>query len=179
MNDAGKVDLVGVSLIRREDKVLLVRLREAANQGPPWGLPAGGVKPGNLLLDTLARRVREETGLVVQDVGSLLYTMYLDRPTSNSSWHRRSTWRRESERSVPTIRTGLWRKPVSSRFQRRLPGSKACRGREASPIVAHLRGEAGSGAMWLYRMHADGTFELVAQHDGGGAGPAHVAPRNT
>ena len=86
MNDAGKTDLIVAALIRRGDEVLLVRLREPANQGPSWVLPAGDVTPGELLLETLARRVREETGLAVQDVGRLLYTMHHSNKRQLVAW---------------------------------------------------------------------------------------------
>jgi hypothetical protein len=36
------------------------------------------------------------------------------------------------------------------------------------PIVAYLRGEAGRGAVWLYRGQPDGAEELAARIDGSG-----------
>ena len=176
MNSESKTDLIAAVLIRRGDEVLLVRLQGPDNQGPSWVLPAVDVKPGEPLLETLTRRVREETGLVIQDAGHLLYTMHLD----NSNKKQLVAW---------VFDVGAWtgevrpddpdRSVVEARFfalseaVARLQGLPPQR---REPIVAHLRGEAGPGAMWLYRRHADGTYELVVRLDDGGASPANVAP---
>ncbi len=59
-------------LARRGDRLLLVASRYANRPEPLWGLPGGRQRPGELLAQTLAREVREETGLRAE-VGALLY----------------------------------------------------------------------------------------------------------
>ena len=109
----------------------------------------------------------------------MLYTMHLDKPNEQQlvAWvFDVEAWTGEVRPNDPDRSIAEARFFTLSEAVARLQGLPRSRG---EPIVAHLRGEVGSGAMWLYRTHADGTFELVAQLDGGCAGPAHVAPRNT
>ena len=167
MNDTDKTNLIVASLIRRGDEVLLVRLREPANQPPSLVLPAGDVTPRELLLETLVRRVREETGLVVQDVGCLLYTMHLDNSNNQQlvGWvFDVEVWSGEVRPDDPDGSVAEARFFPLSEAVAKLQGLPQPRG---GPIVAHLRGEAGPGAMWLYRGHADGTYECVTRLDGG------------
>ncbi|HVA37852.1 MAG TPA: NUDIX domain-containing protein [Candidatus Dormibacteraeota bacterium] len=60
------------ALIERGGSVLLVANRYPNHAEPLWNLPGGRQEPGELLTETLAREVREETGLEIR-VGNLLY----------------------------------------------------------------------------------------------------------
>ncbi|GAB2925568.1 NUDIX domain-containing protein [Nonomuraea sp. NPDC052634] len=64
--------MVGVTgVVRdREGRVLLLRHR-FWGENRPWGLPTGGAKRGETFEETVAREVREETGLEVR-VGELV-----------------------------------------------------------------------------------------------------------
>ncbi len=55
-----------------DGRVLLVASRYPNHAQPLWNLPGGRQQPGELLTETVAREVREETGLCVR-VGSLAY----------------------------------------------------------------------------------------------------------
>ena len=133
------------------------------------------MKPGEALLETVASRVREETGLVIQDTGRLLYAMHL----ADSNQQQQlvvcvfdvETWTGEVRTDDPEGSVVEARFFALSEAVAKLKGLPQPR---SEPIVAHLRGEAGPGTMWSYRRLADGTFELLARLDGGGAGPASI-----
>ena len=55
-----------------DGRVLLVASRYANHAQPLWNLPGGRQQAGELLTETVAREVHEETGLRVR-VGSLAY----------------------------------------------------------------------------------------------------------
>jgi ADP-ribose pyrophosphatase YjhB (NUDIX family) len=55
-----------------DGRVLLVASRYPSHADPLWNLPGGRQQAGELLTETVAREVREETGLRVR-VGSLAY----------------------------------------------------------------------------------------------------------
>jgi 8-oxo-dGTP pyrophosphatase MutT (NUDIX family) len=57
---------------RTERRVLLVASRYAGRAEPLWNLPGGRQQPGELLIETVAREVFEETGLRVR-VSGLAY----------------------------------------------------------------------------------------------------------
>jgi len=61
-------DFLGAfAVVRRKDRILFVR-NERVIEGArcaTWDLPGGQVEPGELLLEALAREVREETGIVI------------------------------------------------------------------------------------------------------------------
>ena len=133
--------------------------------------------PGELLLETLARRVREETGLVVQDVRRFLYGMHLD----DTSRRQLVACVFEVEASTREVRPDdPYRTAAEARFftlSEAVARLQSLPPPRSEPIIAHLRGEARPGAMWFYRGREDGTYQLVARVDGGGASPENVAPR--
>lgn len=64
---------LATGLARRGDgAVLLVASRYANHAQPLWNLPGGRQRPGELLVDTVAREVLEETGYRAR-VGELAY----------------------------------------------------------------------------------------------------------
>ena len=56
--------LPGVSAIVRDDAAQVLFIRRADDGR--WGLPAGGIDPGESPAEAIVREVREETGLVVR-----------------------------------------------------------------------------------------------------------------
>jgi ADP-ribose pyrophosphatase YjhB (NUDIX family) len=63
---------IATGLAVREGRVLLVASRYANHPQPLWNLPGGRQLPRELLAETVAREVREETGLHAE-VGGLAY----------------------------------------------------------------------------------------------------------
>jgi 8-oxo-dGTP diphosphatase len=59
-------------LLVRDDRLLMVASRYANHAQPLWNLPGGRQLPGELLAETVAREVLEETGLHV-DAGEVAY----------------------------------------------------------------------------------------------------------
>ena len=67
---------VGVkAFIRRGDRFLLLRRAEPfdGETEPRWDIPGGRIKPGEPIRPALAREIREETGLVLTSVDTVLY----------------------------------------------------------------------------------------------------------
>ena len=146
--------LVVAALIRKGNEVLLLEQQGPGDPAPSWGLPGGRVEEDELLTEALAREVREETGLEVVDPGRLLYTLQHTRPQENSQTiafvFDVAKWEGELCIADPDHLV------LCARF---LPSLEAIATLEAhlpwrtmrEPVVAHLRGEAPPGAVWIYR----------------------------
>lgn len=55
---------IATGIARRGDRILLVASRYANHVEPLWNLPGGRQEPHELATETVAREIREETGLV-------------------------------------------------------------------------------------------------------------------
>lgn len=63
----------GMAIVRRGGEILLVHQKRPKDARPNWGLPGGKAEEGESPGAAMKREVREETGLVVRDVGALAY----------------------------------------------------------------------------------------------------------
>ncbi len=156
---------VGAALIRRGPNILLVQQQGANEPAPTWALPGGVVEAGELPTEAMIREVAEETGLEVLDPGRLLYVksgVDLSGESLSTTFvfavDRFRGELRPAAADDPVLDAG-WL-PVDEAITRlaQLPWRMM-----REPIVAHLRGEADPGSLWLYRYQADGSATLVGR----------------
>lgn len=168
--------LVVAALVRRGEQVLLVQQQGPHDPGPAWALPGGMLESGELLTEALAREVREETGLEIDQIGPLLYTVQLQNPTGQptltgelpgpgqsstafvfevTGWHGelRSDDPDELIRDIGffSIRDAVER--LEQHFWRVM----------REPVAAYLRGSTDAGAVWQYRRQPGGAYQLVTR----------------
>ncbi len=70
--------VVGVQALVRDEQGRVLLLRHTYRRTQPWGLPGGGLKPGESLEDCLRREVKEEAGLDVEIQGLLSASAHFD-----------------------------------------------------------------------------------------------------
>jgi 8-oxo-dGTP diphosphatase len=165
-----RVYQVVAGLIRRGGDVLLVRQRGPDDAAVSWALPGGVVVAGELLAEALAREVREETGLMVEQLGPLIYTVQLHSSAesylSTAFVFEVARWTGQPQAADPDgLVSDLHFMPLADAISRldELPW-QAMR----EPIVAYLRGEVGAGALWYYRQEVDGSERCVEINPRGG-----------
>ncbi|MEW5717255.1 MAG: NUDIX hydrolase [Chloroflexota bacterium] len=171
MDGVDKMVFIVAAIIRRGDEILLVEQQGKDDPASSWALPGGRVEPGELLIDALAREVREETGIVVGAPSRLAYLAQHNNVVD--PWQNL-----DNVVTVFVFEVDAWKgaicinDPDGVILQARFVSvADAIRKFEETlsyrvmrePIVAYLRGEAKSGAMWFYRRQADGSDALIAR----------------
>jgi len=153
------------AIIRQGDEVLLVREQRPREPAIFWASPGGHVEPGELLLEALAREVREETGLRVLRPGRLAFVIQHTPPGNGAQamifYFEIDAWDGELQPADPDgVAVEAHFFPVAEAIrmlEKHLPWR-----REREPNIAYLRGEAAPGAFWVYRRQPDGDDELIA-----------------
>lgn len=158
-----EITITASALIRQGDSILLVYQHREQDPYPTWALPGGRLEQGESLAHGLVREVREETGLIIERIGSLVSVAHLvDRP--------------ESSQAVSFVfEVGAWGGTLSpadpdgvaqdARFfstADAIPHLERIPWRAMyEPVVSYLRGSHPAGTVWLYAEHGD-TQRLLA-----------------
>jgi len=73
-------------------KILLLHRQDHKPEGNTWGVPAGKVDPGEEIVDTMLREIKEETGLTISSSQISYYSkVYVKFPTYDFIYHMFST----------------------------------------------------------------------------------------
>lgn len=151
--------LIAAALLRRDNQILLVQQQGPADPTPTWALPGGVVEEGELLTEALVREVREETGLVIAEIGPLAYVTQLD--------HARNA----TQSLAFVFEVVAWSGSVQGNDPDKvILGAEFFDMSDAlakvqllpwpvmrEPVVAYLQGAVPRGSMWFYRdAHAEG-----------------------
>ncbi len=161
---------VAVGILRRGDTVALVR-QGAPGREPFWALPGGVLEEGELIHETLAREVLEETGLEIEIPARLAYIRQIDnrRPEQllgsrgPGAGYLATVWVFEVERWSGEIAA---RDPdgfvLDAEF---VPVAEAAerlgRTQWLELAAAYLRGEVEPASLYLERLHLDGSVEVL------------------
>jgi 8-oxo-dGTP diphosphatase len=150
---------IAAVLLRRGDEILLVQQQGPEDPFPSWALPGGVAEPGELLFETLARELREETGLEILKLGRLVYFVQLDDLEAGSQSQafvfEIDRWEGDLQVADPDgliLDAAFFQAAEAIRSLERLPW-RAMR----EPLLAYLQGEAAPGAAWFYRRLPGGT----------------------
>jgi ADP-ribose pyrophosphatase YjhB (NUDIX family) len=157
--------LVAAALIRRADMVLLVEQQGPRYDPASWALPGGRAKPGESVVATLRREVREETGPDVRDAGQLLHVTQavdqLEAVRVTIFIFDVTDWRGELAPADPDayiLRAEFV--PVADALTRLSAGPWPSM---HEPICAYLSGAAPTADLWLYERGADGVEQLTGR----------------
>ncbi len=164
--------LIVAALLRRERQFLLVRQQTANEPHQVWALPGGATEPGELLVEALARVVREQIGIEVVRAGDLIHVAQSHTPREHG-WPggaltppgSRATsfvfevveWKGETGQVDPDgriLENRFWPRDEAIDHLERHP-SRALR----EPILAYLRGQERQ-LVWLYRLDGEGLDKL-------------------
>ncbi|HLN19199.1 MAG TPA: NUDIX hydrolase [Patescibacteria group bacterium] len=86
-NFSPKLEAVGC-FVKCNGEILLLHRQDHRPEGNTWGLPAGKIDEGEKAIDSIAREIFEETGLVIPE-SAILYLdkVYIKYPTYDSIFH--------------------------------------------------------------------------------------------
>jgi 8-oxo-dGTP diphosphatase len=151
---------IASAIVRRGDELLMIRQGEPGHESF-WSVPAGRAEPGEFVIETLVRELREETGIELLDPGRLAFLAQVD--DRRDGWFATvwtwdvAAWTGELDVGDPDgiVLEAAW-----------MPLSEALPLLEQiswQPLtVRYLRGELEPGSLCFRRVHADGREEWLA-----------------
>ena len=153
-----------VGLAQQEDRLLLVRQRVAGWDGLYWTLPGGTIEAGEVLTEALCRELREETGLIPEEIGPLVYLAQIDMRASATQLSvfvvAINTWSGDLKPDDPdqlVTYAEFVELPQALVYLEQLPWRHV-----REPICAYLRGSVPLGTLWCSREQTDGRIDLLA-----------------
>ena len=145
--------LIAAAVIRDRDRILLVQQQSKNDPSPSWALPGGVVENGELLHEALKREVREETGLIIDRIGNLIYSIHHDDTESSTQSlayiFEIDQWHGDLHTADPdnmVLRLDFLPQNEVIEKLNALPWRYM-----HEPIVVYLCGEVPQGSVWLYR----------------------------
>lgn len=169
-----KVYFTAAALIRARgagaghDELLLVQQKGPGDDNAYWALPGGRVARGELLIASLLREVREETGLEIVQLGELIYTARLDNAQHGYQAHTRvfavQGWQGQLLPANPErLILDVAFVPLPEALPRlaQIPWLIM-----REPLLAYLQDEASPGCVWLYNQHGDEAPTLITRLQG-------------
>lgn len=148
------------AIIRTEDCLLMVK--QPDRHGLYWFIPGGVVEPGELISEALRREVREETGLIVDEISRLAYITQ----THIAHEHRQfvafvfevATWHGEL---MPDDPDGLTHDAAFVPIADTLASlDRVLWDPMRAPLQAYLREQQSAGSVWQYQQDAYDAFTL-------------------
>ena len=143
-----------VALVRRGDRMLMVRGKGSDDPAPGWMLPGGRVEPGEELREALARELAEETGLELRGELEVAFEVEVDYDSDVvTGRHRSITYTCDAVGKLRPddpdglVDTAEWLDRAVA-----LDRLGELEWYEREPLRRFLAGEAPAGASYRYRV---------------------------
>lgn len=151
--------LIACAIVRRNGEILLVRQRDKDGT-TNWALPGGAAESAEGLFETLAREVREETGLNVLEAGPIAYAAQLLQPRAIAFVFEVLRWSGDLLPADPDddILEAAFM-PVTDALERLYAQSSHF---VRTPLLSYLRGTVRSGTLLSFRR--DGSTDTRVHH---------------
>lgn len=161
-----KTTLIAGAYIVRDEQLLLVEQQGPEDPAPSWALPGGRVHDGEFFTDALVREVYEETGLIVEKIGGLVYTNHLIDVVNQRQLvahvYQVDVCYGELKPQDPDEFIRQVRFVTLAEAADLIEATQPYRPMQ-EPIVAFLRGLVPYNTAWQYQRQPDGTARLVCR----------------
>lgn len=156
-----KVIHVVSAIIRHHDAIVMIK--QPDEDGLYWFIPGGVVEQGELMSDALSREIKEETGLTITGDVRLAFVTQVDGLYNGTQTiafvfevfaHDGELLPDDPDMLIHDAEY-VHTDEATQRLNRVLWASMR------DPLIAYLKGEIPSGAIWQYRQHAFREFELL------------------